>query len=63
MHNKALFLIIRERAKLHKAEDEATLKWPCQCTIQASIRVPCYYNLFKRLRDSRQVLLKDIHPF
>jgi hypothetical protein len=25
--------------------------------------VPCFHNLFKRLRDGGQVLLEDIHPF
>jgi hypothetical protein len=63
VHNKALFLIIREQAKLHKAKDEATLEWLCQCTIQASIGVPCFYDLFNCLRDKGQVLLEDIHPF
>lgn len=63
VHDKALFLIIRERAKLHKAEDEATLKWPCQCTIQASMGLPCFHDLFNRLRDGGQVLPEDIHPF
>jgi hypothetical protein len=63
VHDKALYLIIRERAKLYKAKDEATLEWLCCCTIQASLGVPCFYNLFKRLKDGGQVLLKDIHPF
>lgn len=63
MHDKALLLVIRERAKLHKAEEEATLVWPCQCTIQALMGVLCYHNLFHRLKDGGQVLPGDIHPF
>jgi hypothetical protein len=63
VYNKALYLIIKERAKLHKAEDDASLKWLCRCTIQILMGVPCFYNLFECLRDGGQVLLKDIHPF
>jgi hypothetical protein len=63
VYDKALYLIIRERAKLHKAEDEATLEWPCQCTTKASIGIPCFHDLFYCLKDGGQVLLKDIHPF
>lgn len=63
MHDKALFLIIRERAKLHKAEDEATLSWPCRCTIRASMGLPCFHDLFNRLQDGGQVLPEDIHQF
>jgi hypothetical protein len=63
VYDRALYLIIQERAKLHKAEDDASLEWLCQCTIQASMGVPCFHDLFKRLRDSGQVLPEDIHPF
>ena len=39
------------------------LEWPCQSTIQASMGVPCFHDLFNRLRDGGQVLPEDIHPF
>lgn len=63
MHDRALYLIIQEWAKLYKAEDGATLEWPCQCTIQLLIGLPCFHDLFLCLKDGGQVLLKDIHPF
>jgi hypothetical protein len=63
VHDTALYLLIRERAKLHKAEDEATLVLPCQCTIKASMGLPCFHDLFHRLKDGGQVLPEDIHPF
>jgi hypothetical protein len=63
VHDRALRLIIKEKAKLHKAEDEANLTWPCQCTIQASMGVPCYHDLFERMKGGGQVLPEDIHPF
>jgi hypothetical protein len=63
VYDRALLLIVRECANLHKAEEEASLEWPCQCTIQASMGVLCYHDLFKRLRDGGQVLPEDIHAF
>jgi hypothetical protein len=63
VHDRALHLIRQEKAKLHKAEDEATLTWPCSCTVQASLGIPCYHYLFERLKDGGRVLPKDIHPF
>ena len=63
VYNKALLLIMHERVKLYKLEEEANLDWPCQCTIQRSMGLPCYHNLFERLRDGGQVLPEDIHPF
>jgi hypothetical protein len=64
VYNKVLFLIIQEKAKLHKAENEATLlAKPCCCTIQSFIRVLCFHNLAYCLSEEGQVLLEDIHPF
>jgi hypothetical protein len=63
VYDRALLLIVRERAKLHKAEDKANIDWPCRCTIQASMGVLCYHDLFERLREGGQVLPEDIHPF
>lgn len=63
VYDKALYLIIREHVKLHKAKDEATLKWLCWCTAKAFIGIPCFYNLFYHLKNGGQVLLEDIHLF
>jgi hypothetical protein len=64
VHDKALHLIIKEKAKLHKAETEATLLTePCQCTVRSCMGVPCFHELSQRLSDAGQVLPEDIHPF
>jgi hypothetical protein len=63
VYDRALQLIVIEQAKLHKAEDEANMDYPCRYTIQESMGVLCYHDLFERLRDSGQVLPQDIHPF
>jgi len=63
VYDRALLLIVREQAKLHKAEDKANMDWPCRCTIQQTIGILCYHDLFERLKDGGQVLPRDIHPF
>jgi hypothetical protein len=64
VHDKALNLVIQEKAKLYKAEDAATLLTePCKCTIQSSMGILCFHDLAYRLSEGGQVLPEDIHPF
>jgi hypothetical protein len=63
VHDRALHLIRREKAKLHKAEDEANLNWLCNCIVQASLGIPCYHDLFERFYNGGRVLPEGIHPF
>jgi hypothetical protein len=63
VYNKALLLIIQQYAKLHQKEEEASLDWLCQYSLQASIRLPCYHILFERFCSNSQVLPEDIYSF
>ena len=65
VYDRALYLILKERAKLHKAQAEARAELePCNCTIKASIGLPCFHTVFERVGDGLgQILLEDIHPF
>jgi hypothetical protein len=56
-------LIIYEKAKLHKAEEQGNLAWPCNYSIQTSHRLLYYHDLFERMQSGGQVLPGDIHPF
>jgi hypothetical protein len=58
----ALFLILVEWVKLHKAEEQGSLSVYC-CTITASIGIPCFHKVFERLRGAGHILPEDVHPF
>jgi hypothetical protein len=72
VYDRALYLILCECAKLHKAKETANQAQrqatradlgPCTCTVKASLGIPCFHTLFNRIADNGHILPKDIHPF
>jgi hypothetical protein len=63
VYDKALHLILRQCAKLHKAKEENTHLGPCLCTIKQLISLPCFYTVYQQFLRSGYILLEDIHPF
>jgi hypothetical protein len=73
VHDRALHLILRECAKLHKAKEQASTHaqkqanradlGPCTCIVKASLGIPCFHTVFDRFIDNGQILPEDIHPF
>ena len=65
VYDRALYLILQGRAKLHKVQAEARAELgPCNYTIKALLGLPCFYTILERVRDGLgQILPEDIHPF
>jgi hypothetical protein len=63
VYNRALHLILRQCAKLHKAKEENTHLRPCICTIKQSMGLPCFHTIHQRFVRGGYILLEDIHPF
>jgi hypothetical protein len=64
VYNRALFLILVERAKLHKAQENGQNSLGvCTCTITTSMGIPCFYKVAERLKSTRHILLEDVHHF
>jgi predicted transcriptional regulator len=63
VHDQALFLIVVECAKLHKAKEQNADLGPCNCTIKQSMGLPCFHTVHKRLLNGGYILPTDIHPF
>jgi hypothetical protein len=63
VYDRALLLILVECAKLHKAKEQNSTLKPCNCTVKASIGLPCYHTVAERLKNPGHILLEDIHPF
>jgi hypothetical protein len=45
VYDRALLLILVECAKLHKAKEQNSTLGPCNCTVKASIGLPCYHTV------------------
>jgi hypothetical protein len=64
VYDRALFLILIECAKLHKAKEQHGSNLPpCNCTIKASMGLPCFYIVAERLSSPGYILPEDVHPF
>jgi hypothetical protein len=65
VYDRALFLILAECAKLHKAKEQHAVLPACRCTIKASMGLPCFHTVAERLKKPglRYILPEDIHPF
>jgi hypothetical protein len=64
VYNQGLHLILIKCIKLHKAKDQfgANLLL-CVCITEASMGIPCYHTVAKRLANPGYILPEDIHPF
>jgi hypothetical protein len=64
VHDRALSLILVECAKLHKAKEQHGNNLPpCNCSIKASMGLPCFHVISERLSSPGYILPEDIHPF
>jgi hypothetical protein len=73
IYDRALYLILCECAKLHKAKEQASSRvqreanradlGPCTCTVKTSMGIPCFHTVFERLNGNGHILPEDIHPF
>jgi hypothetical protein len=65
VYNRALFLILAECAKLHKAKEQHVVLPTCRCTIKASMGLPCFHTVAEHLEKPGlgYILPEDIHPF
>ena len=65
VYDRALFLILAECAKLHKAKEQAqgAELGLCNCTIKQSMGLPCFHTVNQRLSGGGYILPEDIHPF
>jgi hypothetical protein len=72
VYDRALYLVLREYAKLYKAKKttnqaqrQATRAdlGPCTCTIKASLGILYFHTLFDRFEDNGHILPEDIYPF
>jgi hypothetical protein len=61
--DQALFLILVERAKLHKAQEQGQNLGVCNCTVTTSMGIPCFHKVAERLCGARHILPEDVHPF
>jgi len=64
VYNQGLNLILVECAKLYKAKEQFGDTLPlCNCVSKASMGIPCYHTVAKRLANPGYILPEDIHPF
>ena len=63
VHDRAMFLIVVECAKLYKAKEEHPNLGPCHCIVKQSMGIPCFHTVHERLSSGGYILLADIHPF
>jgi hypothetical protein len=63
VHDRALYLILFECAKLYKEQEKEGLQWLCECTITKSHRLPCFHDISERFQAGGQILPEDVHPF
>jgi hypothetical protein len=73
VYDQALYLILCECAKLHKAKEQAYTQVQrqtsradlrlCTCIVTALMGVPCFHTIFDRFAENGHILPEDIHPY
>jgi hypothetical protein len=61
VHNYALQKIVWEKAKLPRKASEPPV-YPCQCSTQASMGLPCLHEIWEKQRNPGRLQLADIDP-